>query len=211
MESGQNKTCLSVASLCSWEVSWLETDRAREFPEVGSAQGFEELFGVTEHKAPVSWIWPESACYVRSVQMRHSLGLGASVAHPDLGKKKKKWPSVFQEELGRPKLRGVRLRLFQPFFHLFRHIWISKPQNLNLKMYSGPTPMLQTLWSLLWSFPAGSVACVNFVLLNSNTWPYMEHLLCAGPRSEGSMRPISSKRLPWRVWVLPCWPILSNL
>lgn len=54
MESGQNKTCLSLASLCSREASWLKADRAREFPEVGNTQGFEELFGETDHKAPVS-------------------------------------------------------------------------------------------------------------------------------------------------------------
>ena len=50
MESGQNKTCLSLASLCSREASWLKADRAREFPEVGNTQGFEELFGETDTK-----------------------------------------------------------------------------------------------------------------------------------------------------------------
>lgn len=54
MESGQNKTGLSLASLCAREPSWLKADRARAFPEVGNTQGFEELFGETENKAPVS-------------------------------------------------------------------------------------------------------------------------------------------------------------
>lgn len=75
MESGQNLP-LSSHSL-------LKADRAREFPEVGHTQGFKELFGETEHKAPVSEIWPEFACYVRSVQMRHLLASSASAAYLD--------------------------------------------------------------------------------------------------------------------------------
>lgn len=74
IESGRNKNrCLRLESFCLRGVSRLKTE-LRSSLRLETFKGFEELFGETEHKAPVSQIWPESACCVRSVQMRYLSG-----------------------------------------------------------------------------------------------------------------------------------------